>query len=224
MADKSQTKNLDLHQNMTVEVLTLDNNLTFVGKVENYEAGTLTIRSSTGEELPPVLYNREVKLRCFQGADTVVLHGRICGSSQWIWKLYKLENKFLAEKRTFFRQQIKQDAMVMCVQRAGEDHPLKEEEWLDCKIKDVSAGGLLILSNAALYQVGDHLLVKDAKIVNEEPPFTFTCRVQRLVQNGNQTMYGCQFEALPPKEQDRLLRAIFTAQRKTLQTKNRSEV
>ena len=37
--------------------------------------------------------------------------------------------------------------------------------------------------------------------------------------------YGCKFESLPPKEQDRLLRAIFVVQREEIRSqKERDEL
>lgn len=221
MEEKSQAEELqspepvydgpDLYPGMTVEVLTLDNNLTFVGKVERFNGEVLTIRDSKGLELPPVLFNKKVKLRCFQGADTLVIHGKICGSNRRIWKLDRLQNMFSSGKRAFFRQRVSLPAQAICLRLSDDPTP--------GRILDVSAGGLLLRSRAA-YRKDDLLLISDLRIVKEEDPFSFVCRVQRVSEaERKEFMYGCQFEDLSPKEQDRLLRTIFIVQRKDLQHK-----
>lgn len=209
-----EAEDFDIRQGMMVEALTLDNQLTFVGKVERFSPnGAVTIRESSGQELPPVLYNKEIKLRFFQGARTMVLHGKICGSTQWIWKLDQLENKFVTEKRGFFRQHVSVRTPAVCTPQVGENRTPTL-----CKILDVSAGGLL-LSSREIYLVGDELTITDARIVDDIEPFTFHCRVRRAGERENGSIpYGCQFTSLGSKEQDRLLRAIFIAQRKEIQT------
>ena len=219
MEEKAQTKTLDLRPGMTVEVLTMNNNTTFLGKVEEFVGGALTIRESAGRELPPVLYNKEIKLRCFQGTDTVVLQGKICGSTRWIWRVDRLESKFVSEKRNFFRQHVSIEAQVECIQRSPVEPELNRGQGKsNCQIKDVSAGGILLSSREA-FQMGDRLSVTDAAIAPGEAPFSFICRVQRAVQEPGGSLCGCAFEALPEKEQERLLRVIFIVQRKELQMK-----
>ena len=71
-----------LHPDMTVEVLTMENRLTFVGKVETVRNGAVVLREAKGDSLPPVMYNREIKLRYFQGErGRVVVFGR--GRDLW---------------------------------------------------------------------------------------------------------------------------------------------
>lgn len=209
-----QEEEFVIRPGMVVEVLTLNNQLTFVGKVERYSSsGTVTIRESSGLELPPVLYNKEIKLRFFQGEKTLVLHGKICGSTQWMWKLDQLENKFVTEKRAFFRQHVSTATPASCTHRMG-----KKKGTAPCKILDVSAGGLLISSREE-YENGEELSINNASIVEEVEPFSFQCKVRRVGEKEvGVRPYGCQFTSLPPKEQDRLLRAIFIAQRKEIQS------
>lgn len=209
--EPEQADTPDLYAGMTVEVLTLENKLTFVGKVTRFNGTTLTIRDSAEQELPPVVYNKAIKLRCFQGTNTLVIHGQVCGSNGKIWKVDRLKNMFVAEKRAFFRQPVNLSVQVLC-ERLG-DEPKR------CHVLDVSAGGLLLRSREP-YEAGDQLTVTDARIVKEEAPFSFNCRVQGI-RPGDWSghLVGCAFEALAPKEEDRLLRAIFTAQRQAIQHK-----
>ena len=57
-------------------------------------------------------------------------------------------------------------------------------------------------------------------------PFSFSCQVRRAGERDmGVARYGCQFESLSPKEQDRLLRAIFIVQREEIRNqKDRDEI
>ena len=51
------------------------------------------------------------------------------------------------------------------------------------------------------------------------PAFRFVCLVRRVGKPERGAIsYGCQFESMPPKEQDRLLRAIFIVQREEIRS------
>ena len=104
-----------LRPDMTVEVLTMENRLTFVGKVETVRNGAVVLREARGDSLPPVMYNKEVKLRYFQGErGNVVVNARVCGSTNLIWKVDRLESKYTKEQRAFFRQSISPDTAALC--------------------------------------------------------------------------------------------------------------
>ncbi len=210
---------LRLRRGMTVEVLTVENKLTFVGKVDQFQNGSIIIRDSAGDELPPVLYNREVKLRFFQGQQNLVYHGKICGSSRSIWKVDRLENQFNKEQRAFFRQRISPNSEAICTKHSSVKNP--GTRTAPCLLLDISAGGIMIASREE-YMVEDKLTIDKAIIVPEAPQFTFRCQIRRaLPRDMGRFRYGCQFETLTPKEQDRLLEAIFIAQRKEIQTQKR---
>lgn len=205
---------LNIRPGMTVEVLTMDNRLTFVGKVERFRNGAITIRESRGGELPPVLYNKEIKLRFFQGQDSIVIHGKICGSSDQIWKLDRLESRSAKEQRAFFRQRISPNTRAVCARLAAPGKPARAER--DCQILDISAGGMLISSQEE-YELGDRLLISNVHLARSMDAFSFNCLVRRRGQREMGVIrYGCQFETLPSREQDRLLRAIFIVQREEI--------
>ena len=208
------TDELDIHPGMTVEVLTLDNRLTFVGKVDRFSGKAIVIRESRGGELPPVLYNKEIKLRFFLGQDSLVVHGKICGSSRTIWKLDRLESRSAKEQRAFFRQQI--STSVLCkVHRCTSRGAVSKEGYFG-RVMDVSAGGLMLLSTEH-YAKGDRLAIIGIELTKTTAPFNFYCQVRRASPRKDGTVcYGCQFESLHPKEQDRLLQAIFAMQREEI--------
>lgn len=216
MADERTLDALGIHPGLAVEVLTLDNNVTFQGRMEKVWDRALQISDPTGGELPPVLLNREVKLRCSpRETQVVILRGQICGSTRWMWKVDRLKIMHLQEHRGYFRQRVQVDTQVTCGERQAQ-----------CQIMDISAGGMMLKSKRPIpaddvmiqsrerFEVGDLLSVADARILPEELPFSFQCRVVREEKMDNRFVYGCQFEGLATREQDRLIRAIFTTQRK----------
>lgn len=217
-----EVNDFELREGMAVEVLNMENSLIFVGKVESYSRGAVVIRESRDGELPPVMYNTEVKLRFFQSNGNLVLSGKTCGSNGQVWKVDRLESRFTTEQRTFFRQRVGSNVEALCARRSSPGRPGKKAA--PCQVLDVSAGGLLILGHADEYQVGDRLLVTNMHLVEQEEAFSFSCRVCRMEEREmGMARYGCQFESMGPKEQDRLLRAIFVVQREEIRSKKERE-
>ncbi len=209
-----QAADLGLRPGMVVEVMTPENRLLFVGRVEAVQNGAVSIREAKDDELPMVLCNKELKLRFYREQDSVVLHGKVCGSTMRMWKVDRLKSAFTKEQRAFFRQSISLDITARCARRSHRNGQPRAS--FPCQVLDVSAGGLLI-SSQEVYLVGDRLVVSDATLIAGERPFTFDCHVRRAGEwKKGVVRYGCQFETLAPKEQDRLLRAIFTLQREEI--------
>ena len=153
----------------------------------------------------------------------MVLYGQICGSSREIWKVDRLHKAFDQEKRAFFRQRVSLDTQAVCIRQGGGGKPSPGAQ--KCQILDVSAGGLLLQSRGEFF-LGDRLsvaavvIVPEAAVANvpDDNPCAFTALVQRVTkEHWGQFLYGCQLDAQPEKEQDRLLRAIFIAQRRDIQ-------
>lgn len=204
----------DLHPGMVVEVMTPENRLLFVGRIEAVQGGAVAIREANEDTLPMVLVNKELKLRFFLEEGNVVLQGKVCGSTMRMWKVDRLESTFTREQRAFFRQSISVNIEAQCGKRPSKGGPAKLTT--PCQVLDVSAGGMLI-SSKELYALGDRLYVTGIPLVAREPSFSFNCHVRRAGEwKKGVVRYGCQFESLSPKEQDRLLRAIFTIQREEI--------
>lgn len=204
----------DLHPGMKVEVMTPENHLLFVGRVNTVYDGAVSIRDADDEPLAMVLVNKPLKLRFFREQDHLVLQGKVCGSTLKMWKIDRLESTFTQEQRAFFRQNISVELEAQCGRRPSAGGPAKLT--FPCQVLDVSAGGMLISSKEE-FRVGDRLYITGVPLVAGEPAFTFNCRVRRAsVWKKGVIRYGCQFEALSSKEQDRLLRAIFTIQREEI--------
>lgn len=206
---------LDIDAGLRVDALTMQNRLLFVGRLERYRAGTMTISDAQGNELPPVVYNSDIRLRFVRNGESVVLQGKVSGSSGRIWRVDRLERQFTKEKRVNFRQRLSTNPPAMCHRRAEVD--IAATDPVRCEILDVSAGGLLIRCEED-YNLGDSLVVDDINIAEGEGDFNFVCQIRRVGEkiNNKYRDYGCQFEGVSEKEEDRLLRAIFAAQREEI--------
>lgn len=200
-----------------VEVLTEDNRLELLGRVMNYTGDMITIQEAQGQDLLPVLYNRDVKMRITQNGVSCIILGKICGSTNKFWKIDRLQKTAVSEKREFFRQVVRTGAKAQCLKRSARAPRLSRGvNPSPCSVLDISAGGILIRSSEP-FQLGDCLQVTDVRI-GDERPFRFICYVQRVENElGRGAQFGCQFEPMDQREEDRLLRAIFSIQRKEIQ-------
>ena len=207
---------LGLRPDMLVEVMTSENYLAFLGRVDSLKDGAVILRDNRGNELPQVMYNREMRLSFKREGETTMLRGKICGCSSEIWKIDQLESMFTKDQRSSFRQSVSTSSPAKCHRRSWRGEP--EKTGTDCYVIDVSSGGLMFSSGES-YESGDRLALKGVWLVESMDPFNFNCQVRRvgeLEEDGVTRHYGCQFEPMLDREQDRLLRAIFTIQREQI--------
>lgn len=211
---RNQSVDLGLRPGMAVEVMNADNHLMRVTRVESFNGDAVILRDAKGDSLPRVVYNQEVKLRFFRDGDSSMIQGKICGSTEQIWKIDRMEQKFAREQRAFFRQQISTSVLCKCHRRNSRGAVSREGYF--ARVMDVSAGGLMLLSTEH-YAKGDRMAVVGVELTKTMAPFNFYCQVRRASPRRDGTVsYGCQFESLHPKEQDRLLQAIFAMQREEI--------
>ena len=201
-------------QGAAVEVMTPENRLLFVGKIDTIQNGAVCIRDANDDMLPMVLINKELKLRFFTEEGSLVLQGKVCGSTMRMWKVDRLRKAFTKESRAFFRQSISVAVTAKCGKRPLRGgHP---SVWFPCQVLDISAGGML-LSCGEIFARGDYLEVTDIALLADSPAFSFHCVIRRDGEWKKDVIrYGCQFVALSPKDQDGLLRAIFSIQREEI--------
>ncbi len=203
----------ELSSGIRVEVLTMENHLLFVGRMKILDGGVLELRRDTGDPLPQALYNSKVKLRGFQrNSQPFCMNGTVGKSSRDFWQVENLEVLQNRENRSFFRQNTELDARVM---PSGHYRGMGREQ-AECKVLDISAGGARVLSRN-VYVEGDRFQL-ETELLPDERPFSVVCQVLRVIpRRGFKYEYGCRFEGLSEQEQQRLLRAVFTIQRKILQ-------
>lgn len=205
MADEKNRPQVEI--GMLLEVLTEENDVLFRARVTDFDGNSIRIVNDSGEDMPTVVFNTGVKLRGPQG---VVFRGTVCGSSGEMWKLDQLNNLSTEERREFFRQNISVAARVSRVKT--KDGAASQENKVDCKLLDVSGGGVLVGCNA-IYESGDELLIGNAAILPDMESFSFRCVIRRAQKGRFTNLYGCEFLKLQPGEQDRLFKAIFLLQR-----------
>lgn len=205
---------LEFSAGTRVEVLTVENHLLFVARMRVVEGNIIELRRDTDDPLPQALYNSRMKIRGFQkNSQPFCLVGTVGRSSREFWQIENLEVLQTRENRGFFRQNTDLDARVM---PSGHYRGLTRE-LVECKVLDISAGGARVLSRN-VYMEGDRFQLQVE--LPEERPFSVTCQVLRVTpRKGYKYEYGCKFEGLSEQEQQRLLRAVFTIQRKILQAK-----
>ena len=218
--ENNQEQTPEIRLGMMLEVLAEDNRLIFFARVEDMEFGTLKIVNSSGGEVPPVLYNTPIKLRGYlPDMATALFEGVVRGNSQRFWLIEELKGQ-VRSGRSFFRQDVSVLARVSCVNGifAPDQKKAAGGETFDCEILDISGGGVRIFTEGK-YEVGDWLFIMEVNFPSVKEVFSFTCRVLRAQQQRRKYIYGCQFEGLTQKEQDRLIEAIFVLQRESTQQK-----
>ena len=166
--------------------------------------------------MPPAIYGRKVELVCFQSGKVFIVFGTVCGSTENAWVLDRLQSVAVDEKRTFFRLRFRPPVAARCARLPG-----GRSEF--CQLLDISGGGACVKIQTD-YRAGDRLRLTDVCVAQGTDPFSLACVVRRALP-GEEKRYSCQFEAVPPREQDRLVQAIFTAQRDMLrEQRERSRV
>ncbi len=133
-----------------------------------------------------------------------------------------MESAFTKEQRAFFRQRISLKTPALCARRSSAG--VEAKRAAPCQILDISAGGMLLTSQEE-YQEGNRLSITGVYLVDPEDPFAFRCLVRRVgdAEEDGSIRYGCQFESIAPREQDRLLSAIFTLQREEIRRQKERE-
>lgn len=217
----------ELYTGLRTEVLTPVNQLIFMGRMEVLKPSVLQVREENGRNVPWVEYNTKVKLRGFQhGGAPFSMYGLVCGSSEKFWRIDRLETLQKAEQRKFYRQIVAFPATVMCVNEifAGVDaQTAQAAERLECTILDLSGGGVrLRCGKTARFKEGDWLFLSMADPLDEECRMTYTCCVRRVAEGRQGCEYGCEFDGLTEKEQERLLQAVMTIQQEELRARRRN--
>lgn len=209
---KSEEK-LYIEDGMRLEVLRSEDDVAFMGRVKNFEGRTLTLVNDEGGDVPYVVYGTEIKLRgVWTGVGLVTYHGTVFGSTAESWMLGELSDWYGWERRSFYRQEVSVEARVLRTYRASAASALELDVKVACRLLDVSACGVLLACSKAVFMEGDRLHVTNARLLEGEEPFSFFCTVLRKEKARFNNLYGCRFEGLSVREQDRLARVVFRLQ------------
>lgn len=201
-----------------------DNNLIFLGRVQGADSGALVVWPAGGREAPPVIYNDEFKLILhIPQKPALVCLGNVHGSSRSFWKLGNLSKCHRKEQRVNFRQPVSLRANALCINALYPDRPRGSDQYYSrlCKVVDVSLGGVQLRSQDR-YRSGDHLLLTNLWLdASQSQPFVFTvqiCWVQPV--NTVESRFGCFFEPMSIRDEDRLCAAILELQRLDIASRN----
>lgn len=201
-----------LRSGMQAEVLDPSGSRIFRGSLRVLEDGLLEVRTEEGDPPhPPPTYNQEVRLRISQeSGGAFTLNGTALAGGLRVWRIEKQKP---APSAPNLRDAFRQNAGI-----EGRLHT-PTGQVIPCKVLDVSAGGVQITASK-LFQL-DAVLHLEVILLSDEPPFSLHCRVRRIRVLSNKGsfskkyQYGCQFLDVPLREQERLLRVIFTLERNT---------
>ncbi|MDR3767142.1 MAG: PilZ domain-containing protein [Butyricicoccus sp.] len=203
------------------EVLKLDNQLLFAGALHSYDddRDELTVSLRKGMETPQgIIYNTPVKLHVqtspSQG-NVLLLYGLVTRCAADFWKIALKQTFSCAERRSSFRQAISIPAMVA---RASDPDATE----VPCKTMDVSLTGLRFC-NQEVYEKGEHLMISSLQFSPGGWPHAFPCTVQRVqqIESGSAPLfaYGCSFDKITERQEDRLFQDLFALQVKTVNRK-----
>lgn len=212
----------ELHQAVgcLCEVRKPDNQLVFLGRVQDFDGRAVMVVPTSAREAPPVIFKDEFKLVFrIHERPPLVWHCEISGSTRWFWKLDCLNPYHREELRSNFRQPVNARAKVLCINPLYPGKALREEETYAklCKVLDVSLGGLQ-LQGQNFFHAGDYLLIMDLFLdPSDRRPFAFTVHVRWKQELGPlDSRYGCAFQPMSVQEEDRLCAAIFSLQRQDI--------
>ena len=215
----------ELPEGLRIEVLKYNGDLFFVGSLEWAREGVYQVTAEDESELPCIEYGTQVKLRGRNKNEAIFVEGTIVGSSDEMWRIEQTKTVRGMDKRAFFRQNAKIDAMVTCANelRDGEEGAPNTSlgECFTGTIMNLSAGGAQIVTGAS-FEKDDWVSVFDAELVPDEEPFSFLCVIRRRgewEEDKTKFVYGCEFLEMGTAEQDRLLKAILTLQRKEIRAR-----
>lgn len=212
----------ELHQAIgcLCEIRKPDNQLIFLGRVQDFDGRAVMVVPTSAREAPPVIYKDEFKL-VFRVPEQPPLVWRceISGSTRNFWKLDCLNPYHREEHRSNFRQPINLRAKVLCINSLYPQKGQHEEETYAklCKVLDVSLGGLQLQSQN-FFHPGDYLLVMDLFLdQSNDRPFVFTVHTRWEEHLGRMdSRYGCAFQPMSIADEDRLCAAIFDLQRQDI--------
>ena len=213
-----------LYPGMRIEVLSAEKQFIFRGTIRRFDVDAVYVENTSGDEIPPVLYNTTVHLRGFaRGLRSIVLIGKISGSTDRFWRIGELSQIHFQEGRKYFRQTVSVPARIMNITEVFEPGSSRggdaaEGELLPCTLLDVSGGGIRFASRHK-FAVGDYIYLFGVQFFPDEPPFSMICRILRTEDAGRQSQFGCCFEAMEVREHDRLIRVILKLQRLALTDK-----
>lgn len=214
-----------LEPDMRLEIMTSENRLIFLGRIEWVKANAIQVCDILGEDLPYIEYNTPIKLRGFSDNCAFYLEGIVGGNTRLFWRIDHLATLQAGERRGYFRQNVVLDAVAMRISSPFEKGTVAgspQGPLVGCTIINISATGAMMVIKEP-FQEGEWVSLSNVRLQPKEPPFTFTCAIRRkIIQEDGSIAYGCEFYDLHSEEQERLIKIILLLQRKELNARRSS--
>lgn len=197
------------------EVLHLDNRFLFAGTIQRYDEDSeeLTVSVRNQSAAPQgIIHRTPVKLHVgskVSSSDVVLLYGLVTRCAAGAWKITLKHTFSCSERRSSFRQPISTTALV---HRMSSEEASEEET---CLLTDISLTGLSFHSQTA-YEPGEQITISGLQLRQNGRIYQFDCTVQRIQQMDDHQSptyrYGCRFNRITERQEDRLFQDMFSLQ------------
>ena len=205
------------------EIKSLSNDLLAVGIIGVMDEleGTLDVLPQEGEALMTLPYNNPVKLVTYLPKSGFrLLLGRVYLSSGAFLRLVDVGSEQTSERRQYFRLNVERKAELL-VPNTNENEEAQTGEAIEVDIKDVSLGGIRILSKQ-VFEPKDQF---SASFVLLERKIELMCEVCREIfmdsTKPGEHQYGCRFINVSERQLVRLCGDLFELQRMQIRKKKR---
>lgn len=196
------------------EVVSQDNELLFVGRLEEYDSeyNDIEMWVYKGDQVPQwasCMTPVKVQLRSKgKPVRQVSIYGNLFNFTLDYWKIKVDHVVFCEEKRRAFRQPVE----VHAVLHWGPGQKFRGK----CTLEDISMMGLAFHSPLKL-QPGSEIKLAIPKLLEEGPAYELACHVVsgcNIAKEGEPPLwrYGCEYNELDPQVENLLCKDIFLLQ------------
>ena len=204
------------------EVISQENELLFVGRLEDYDPQYNDIQMWVykGDQVPQwasCMMPVKVQL-CSKGKPVrqVSIRGKLFNFTLDYWKIQIEDVIFCEEKRRAFRQPVEVNAVL----HWGPGQKFQGK----CTLEDISMMGIAFHSPLKL-QPGSEVRLAIPQLLEEGPAYELACRVvagRNIAKEGEPPLwrYGCEYGELDPQVETQLCKDIFLLQSQRM---NRTE-
>lgn len=200
------------------EVLTEDNRVLFVGRMEEYdpEENEVWIDLHRGSETPRgVIHGMPIKVQIHakrQWGSLVMLYGNVSICAATYWRIAVRNAVACAESRRAFRQKIRVEGQIFW----GPGCHFKAK----CRLEDISLVGVAFHSPLKL-EIGSRVILSIPELVKGGPSYELPCSVvvrRNTASEGAPPLwrYGCDFGGLEEHLETTLCKDIFSLQARSV--------
>lgn len=200
------------------EVLTEDNRVLFVGRMEEYDPDTneVLIDLHRGSETPRgIIHGMPVKVQIHarkQSGSLVMLYGNVSLCAATYWTITVRNVVVCSESRRAFRQKVRVDAQILW----GPGLHFRAK----CRLEDISLVGVAFHSPLKL-EIGSRIVLSIPALLKDGPSYDLPCSVvvrRNTAETGLPPVwrYGCDFGGLEEQVEEVLCKDIFTLQAKSV--------